>query len=476
MSISIRSILIRRLLLVTLFLVGGGAWLTYLQVEHEAEELFDAQLARSARLILSLVQADRGRLEFSGIQSFLDQNRLVPEQNSDFDNTLENLFHEEQEELPDGHIYETKLGFQIWDKDGNLLLKSKNLPVSEISLKTGFDNVTIFDDQWRVFALTSIDGLYRCITAERIDVRNDLIGKVFGGLAIFFIILVPVLLTTMWFAINRGLQPLKSLTSQIESRGAEKLDSISENNNPLEIRTISNALNQLLSRLSNTLERERRVVSNAAHELRTPLAAVKLHAELAVKATNKADRESSIEHVLAGIDRSTHLVNQLLALARLEPDTFIERLKVRDLSRILVEEVALLAPQAEEKNITISSDHDQEVMTNVDETSIRLLIRNLLSNAINYTPVDGAITLNLHHDKADSVFTIVDNGPGIPAAERERVFDRFYRSQNHEQSGCGIGLSIVKQVVELHKATISLQDSENGSGLKVIIRLSNPHI
>ena len=476
MAVSIRSILIRRLLLATLLLVGGSAWLIYLQVQHETEELFDAQLSRSARLIISLVQADRGRLEFSNIQNFLDQNRLVPEQDSEFDNRLEKLFQEEREELPTGHIYETKLGFQIWDKDGNLLLKSNNLPVTEISTKSGFDKTIILGDQWRVFNLTSSDGFYRCITAERIDVRNDLIGKVSGGLAIFFVLLVPVLLTTMWFAVTHGLQPLQSLTSQIESRGAEKLDSISEANTPLEIRTITDALNQLLSRLGNALDRERRIVSNAAHELRTPLAAVRLHAELASKATNTADRESSIKHVLAGIDRSTHLINQLLALARLEPETFSERRKVRNLSHILVDEVALLAPQAEEKNITISSNHDQEIRANVDETSIRLLIRNLLSNAIIYTPVDGVITLSLHQDNADSVLTIVDNGPGIPVADRERVFDRFYRLQNHEESGCGIGLSIVKHVVELHKASILLEEPGNGSGLKVTIRLPNPDL
>ncbi len=472
MAVSIRSILIRRLLLATLLLVGGGAWLIYLQVQHETEELFDAQLSRSARLILSLVQADRGHLKFSNIQNFLDQNRLVPEQDSDLDNRLDNLFREEIEELPDGHIYETKLGFQIWDKDGNLLLKSENLPVTEITKTSGFATTKILDDEWRVFNLTSGDGMYRCITAERIDVRNDLIGKVSGGLALFFVLLAPVLLTTMWFAITRGLKPLQSLTSQIESRGAGKLDSISDVNTPAEIRTITDALNQLLSRLGNALDRERRIVSNAAHELRTPLAAVRLHAELASKATKSADRDSSIKQVLAGIDRSTHLVNQLLALARLEPETFSERLKVRNLSRILVDEVALLAPQAEEKHIVISSSHDEQVMANVDETSIRLLIRNLLSNAINYTPVGGTISLSLHQDQADSVLTIVDNGPGIPVAERERVFDRFYRLQNHEESGCGIGLSIVKHVVELHNAAIILEEPESGTGLKVTVTLS----
>ncbi len=469
---SIRTTLIRRLLLATLILVGGGSWLSYQQIRHETQELFDAQLARSARLILSLAQAGRSQLEFSTIQKFLDENKLIANKEAEASNILDSIFNNDHEELPSGHIYETKLGFQIWDNAGNLILKSSNLPVTEISARTmGFSNSRFSGKNWRVFSLTGSDGIYRCITAERIDVRNDLIGDIFAGLLNFFIILVPVLLVTLWFAIRQGLEPLQNLTSQIQSRGAEKLDSISEKNAPEEIRTITDALNQLLSKLGNALAREKRVVSDAAHELRTPLAAVKLHAELASKADNAEDRKSSIKHVLEGIDRTTHLVSQLLTLARLDPESFVNKLQPRNIQQVIIDEVALQTPLAEEKNIELSIIDNDEVIGRVDETSIRLLIRNLLSNAINYTPADGAVSLGVIRENAEAVISIIDNGPGIPAEDRERVLDRFYRSQTHEQTGCGIGLSIVKQVVELHRATLVMEEPAQGSGLKVTVRL-----
>ncbi len=446
--------------------------MSYRQIQHETQELFDAQLARSARLILSLVQADRNRLEFSSIQKFLDENMLVADGEAKTSSFLDNIFDGDKEELANGHIYETKLGFQIWDKAGNLILKSSNLPVIEISTQaTGFSDNSFSDNNWRVFGLLSSDGFYRCVTAERIDVRNDLIVDIFQGLLEFFIVLVPVLLITLWFAIRQGLQPLQNLTSQIQSRGAEKLDSISQNNAPEEIRTITDALNQLLSKLGHALAREKRVVSDAAHELRTPLAAVKLHAELASKADNAEDRKSSIKHVLEGIERTTHLVKQLLALARLDPESFIDRLQPNNIRQLVIEEVALQVPLANDKGIDLSISQNDELTVRVDDTSIRLLIRNLLSNAINYTPADGSVSLSLIRENAEAVLSVTDDGPGIPAEDRERVFDRFYRSQNHEQTGCGIGLSIVKQVAELHRATLVMEEPAQGSGLKVTVRL-----
>ena len=468
---SIRTILIRRLLLATLILVGGGSWFSYRQIQHETQELFDAQLARSARLILSLVQADRSRLEFSSIQKFLDENKLIAGDEAKTDNILDDIFgDEDDEQLPNGHIYETKLGFQIWDKAGNLILKSSNLPFIEISTQAmGFSDNYFSANNWRVFSLTSSDGLYRCITAERIDVRNDLIGDIFAGLLKFFIALVPVLLITMWFAIRQGLEPLQSLASQIQSRGAEKLDSISENNAPEEIRTITDALNQLLSKLSHALAREKRVVSDAAHELRTPLAAVKLHAELARKANNAEDRKSSIKRVLEGIDRTTHLVKQLLTLARLSPESFAGTLQSKDIRQLMIEEVALQAPLAEEKGIELSISDSSEVVASVDETSLRLLIGNLLNNAISYTQPGGAINLKLYTHENNFTLIVEDNGPGIPVEERRRVLDRFYRLKNHDQTGCGIGLSIVMQVVELHQARLKLDEPDQGSGLKVTV-------
>lgn len=249
---SIRTILILRLLLATVILVGGGSWMSYERIQHETQELFDAQLARSARLILSLVQADSGRLELPSIQRFLDQNKLEFDHNPDSYELMD-----DDEELPNGHIYETKLGFQIWDDAGNLILKSSNLPIMDISAEqSGFSDNHFMNYDWRIFSLSSIDGKFRSVTAERIDVRNDLIEDIFEGLLQLFVVLVPVLSITMWFAINQGPAPLQRLTSEIKSRGAEKLDSITNSDTPAEIQTITDALNQLLSRLKGALARE----------------------------------------------------------------------------------------------------------------------------------------------------------------------------------------------------------------------------
>jgi len=474
---SIRTILLRRLLIALVLILGGGSWISYQEIRHEGEELFDAQLARSARLILSLVQADRGEIEFSSIQKFLNENQLITDDDSI---TQNNLFDEDDEILPGGHIYETKLGFQIWNSSGNLVLKSPNLPDNNISTEAqGFSDNRFDDHDWRTFTLTSADGRYRCITAERIDVRSDLIGDIFEGLLQLFIVIVPVLSVTLWLAISQGLKPLQNLTSQIKTRDADKLDAISEGKAPMEIQTITSALNQLLSRLKNALARERRITSDAAHELRTPLAAVKLHAELAGKADNAGDRKAAIDHVLQGIDRTTRLVNQLLDLARLEPESFQQKMYPTDISKLLIEETALQAPIANDKQLDLAITENPEIIASVDETSIRLLIRNLLSNAIAYTTAKGIIRISLQDEDEKFSLIVEDNGSGIPIEERQRVFERFYRLKNHDETGCGIGLSIVMQVVEMHQATLSLDDPDNGTGLRVTVTFpvgANPRV
>ena len=462
---SIRNRLMLRLLIASFLLIGGGMWLGYQDVRHETRELFDAQLARSARLILSLVQADPGRSSFSSVQKYLDQNQVHASIYISDEYTAE-----DKKELSDGHTYETKLGFQIWDNLGNLILKSPNVPITPISEKTnGYSNNHFKNDDWRIFSLTSIDKKYRCITAERIDVRNDLTGKISSDLSSIFIIIIPVLLLTMWFTIKQGMSPLYKLASQIRNRGAEKLDSVSNDNAPSEIKIITDELNQLLSRLKNTLAREKRITSDAAHELRTPLAAVKLHAELAKTASNADERKKSIDQVMLGIDRTTHLVEQLLTLARLEPESFSKKLKPLNVSQLIIEETALLAPLALNKNIELSLNENQNITITAEEVSLRLLVRNLINNAISYTQEGGDIEVLLSIIDSTPCLVIKDNGPGIPPEDRERVLERFYRAENHSTPGCGIGLSIVVRVTELHNATLKMDSPESGSGLIVTV-------
>lgn len=459
---SIKYHLMLRLLIASLLIVGGGTWMGYKDTQLEIRELFDAQLARTARLILSMVQADKGHTDFSNIQKFLDENELYADE---LDRKAE-----ENNEPDSGHIYETKLAFQIWDNLGNLILKSQNAPIQPIaSENNGFDNKTFLGNDWRVFSLYSQNHKYRCITAERVDVRNDLITKLSHDLFLLFITLIPALSIVMWLAITQGLSPLHNLASQIGRRDASKLDAVSDINAPTEIQTIAGALNSLLSRLSLALERERRITSDAAHELRTPLAAVRLHAELAKKATTESNRNTALNHVLQGIDRTTHLVDQLLTLAKLEPEVFTQNLAPTNLRSIVIEETAMLAPMAHIKNIELAVDEFSDTYISADNTSLRLLLRNLLDNAISYTQENGTIEVMVNSANESVNLIIQDNGPGIPVEQRERVCERFYRIGDSEVPGCGIGLSIVMRVVELHHATLTMSQPAGGTGLKVTV-------
>lgn len=461
---SLRSQLLFRLIIVSIILVGGTAWFGYQDVRYETRELFDAQLARSARLMLSLAQAQNVDSGFAKMQEYLDEKGLSV-MYIDFEEETEN------QQTEHGHIYETKLAFQIWDNEGNLVVKSYNAPLEPMAIKnTGFNNITLDNFNWRTFSILSSDQQYHCITAERIDVRDDLIIKISNNLFYMFIILVPALAFIMYLTIDQGLRPLQRLASQINRRSGNNLELISNDYKVTEIVTIKNALNQLLHRLKQTLAREKRITSDAAHELRTPLAAIRLHTELAKNANNEQEKNESLDQVILGVDRTTHLVEQLLNLARLEPELLVNDFTEVDLSRLIIEECALLSPLALDKKIDISFNESQIEFINGHESSLRLLVRNLLTNAISYTPTGGEINIKLCRQNQHTMLTIEDNGPGISEKDIKKVTERFYRAENHSTPGCGIGLSIVDRVVQMHQGTLQFCQADSGQGLKVIIQ------
>lgn len=462
---SLRSQLLFRLIAVSIILVGGVSWLAYQDVKQETRELFDAQLARSARIVLSLAQAQNGDSTLPGIQDYLDENGL---------SLMYINFEEDGDEqsTEHGHAYETKLAFQIWDNEGNLVVKSYNAPLQPFTASNnGFNDVFVNEFEWRTFSLTSKNQKYQCITAERIDVRNDLINKINNDLLYMFIILITALSFVLYFSIDKGLKPLQRLALQINRRSGNNLEYIENDCRHSEIVTIKNALNQLLHRLKQTLAREKRITSDAAHELRTPLAAIRLHTELAKSAKNHEQQNESLDQVLQGVDRTTHLVEQLLALARLEPELLVEKFTDVDLSALIIEECALFSPLAMNKEIDLSFENIQSELIRGDDASLRLLFRNLLSNAILYTPTGGKVTVSLAREEQKAVLIVEDNGPGILEKDRERVMERFYRVENHQSPGCGIGLSIVDRVVQMHQGKLQLSQADKGQGLKVIVHL-----
>ncbi len=463
-DISIQKRLHNRVLLVSLLLVFVFLLIAYKNVRHETEELFDAQLARSARLILSLAQAEirSGAHTIQQFQQFLESNRLQAKE------------HEHEQEGDEagryGHYYETKLAFVVAN-NGKVFLHSFNSPEQLLKVDApGYSTQNLDGYDWRLFRLDNQDGSLFCVTAERIDVRNDLIYKISSDLIMLFVSLLIVLALVIWFAIGSGLAPLHLLAEQIQRRNVDNLREVDIKNVPTEVRAIVKSLNQLFRRLSEALTRERHITSDAAHELRTPLAAVKLHAELALSAADAEEKDRSLQFVLESVNRSSHLVNQLLRLARLEPQAIAQQHRPVNLAQLVKELAHEHSEQAQAKQIALQTDITGDgCAISGDEDALRLLLRNLLDNAISYTQPGGRVRVSLHLHRSQACLVVQDNGPGIPPESRERIFERFYRVENHEKPGCGIGMAIVARVVELHHASIELSDPPDGSGLVVTV-------
>lgn len=459
---------LRKYLLVSIMLilsgVGGIAiWSSYRASVHEVQELFDAQLSRSARLMLGLAVAEIHDGHLDEIQDMIMQNKLQLDSLHDKD---VNEAHESSEL---GHYYELKLAFQVWDKHGNLILHSGLAKFEPLSQKEhGYSDSTIDGLPWRVFSMWSYDKEYLVMTGERYDVRLELVEKIIQRLMLPFILLLPVLAWLLWLIVGRGLQPITHIAEDVKNRDLHNLTNIDDDNAPAEIKPLVQAINRLFERVNDSFEKEKRFTSDAAHELRTPLAALKTHAQLARSSCNEEDRVHALMQVEAGVERASHVVEQLLTLARIQPDKMQAHLQSIDLHQLAVDVATELAPQASVKNIDLAVDEVAEITMLGHAGMLRFLLRNLLDNAIRYTPRNGQVVVAF--GCGDCCVSISDSGPGIDEADYEKVFERFYRG-DVEESGCGIGLSIVKQVADMHGAVIKLGRSALG-GLKVSVLFS----
>jgi two-component system OmpR family sensor kinase len=240
---------------------------------------------------------------------------------------------------------------------------------------------------------------------------------------------------------------------------------------PVEIRPLAEALNDLLARLDHSFALQRRFAADAAHELRTPLTALNLQVQLAERAANDTERARSFEKLRQGLRRATRLVQQLLTMARLDPDAAASPPTSIDATALIASVIEDLRPLATERQIRVTSNAgSDECHVTGNEEALRILFNNLVDNAIRYTPSGGHVEAAVERVGADVVLTVEDNGPGIPEEERERVFDRFYRGQAPGVSGTGLGLAIVSQVAEMYRGRVTLGASPAG-GLRVEVRL-----
>lgn len=434
-----------RLRLVLLLSVGLGiawlvaAWFTHLEAREEINRIFDAQLAESAQVLLGTTRHE----------------------------IHERIEHGEAE-IQASHEYEQKQAFQIWDEH-NLLLRSSTAPVTPMTTnKSGYGQTVISGQKWRVLTRWDNNHEFMIQIAEPIAGRESLARHVTLKMLIPSLTAVPVLALLIWFGIGAGLRPLNHLKHEVTQRAANQLEPLVMTDVPEEVAPLVKSLNDLFARLEEAFEGERRFTADAAHELRTPLAALKIQAQVALRSTNTTERNAALENVLHGVDRATRLVEQLLTLARVDPETATLDYQQVDLHGLAATIMADIEPLAHAKQIELRLESDSPCLVLGESTQLGLMLRNLLDNAIRYTPSGGQVSVNMRNDYGVKL-QVRDSGVGIPEAEREQVLKRFYRVTGSGEEGSGLGLSIVRRIVELHGARLELSDSEAGSGLLVSV-------
>jgi len=362
-------------------------------------------------------------------------------------------------------VNELDLISQKWSSDGVLLYRSHPFPPLPATTGEGLSTVRWQGKPWRVFTLKTSGGLIQ--TAQSIGERRQTADEVALHLLIPLAILLPGLGLMTWFGLDRGLRPLQEIVDAVEQRTPDSLHPIPDRDLPHEVRTLVGALNGLLRRLDEAMASQRQFTADAAHELRSPLTALSLQAEVAERTTDPKRRSLALATLRQGIARASHLVHQLLTLARLDPEAaqipFIP-VRLDELARTIVGEYA---PLAADSGIDLGLAVADPVQVSGNGEALRVLLGNLVDNAIRYTPAGGRVDVNVLTTDSDVRLVVSDDGPGIPEDERARVFDRFYRMPGNIEAGSGLGLAIVKRIADWHGASIHLAEGTRGRGLKV---------
>jgi len=361
--------------------------------------------------------------------------------------------------------------YQLWSAQGKLLLHSSNSKdISLQKIPAGFSDIELKDKDWRVYAEIDPITHNKIVVAELYEIRNLLADNITRNNAYILLLTYPFFGLLIWIIVGAALRSVTRVTNEISNRASTYLEPVDANLIPIEIKPLVTELNQLFIRLKLAFNRNKRFAGDAAHELRTPLAALKTQAQVALKMNNETDRQNALLKVIQGVDRSTHVVAQLLTLSRLSQEETLNDIHPIELHKLATEIIAYLVPIALEKNIDIElAPPPQDTFIMGNDTSIGILIRNVVDNAIRYTPPNGAVNISILNDNEHIIFRVTDTGPGIPLELRERVFERFFRILGTTAAGSGLGLAIVSQIAELHHAEISLNTPPNGIGLQFSI-------
>jgi signal transduction histidine kinase len=404
------------------FLIGFAfAW-------HEIEEVYDAQMVHSAKVLVQLTRHELEKGDYTNLGS----------------------------EDPDlHHKYERKMGFRVW-VNGKLVTQSNTTKEFELfQAPPGFSDQTLNMKKWRFFVFLDPANSLQVEVSEQYDIRYELIGQLMSALIIPALILIPSIFLLVWIGVSKVINPIITLSNDVDKRGSDDLSDISQTDIPDEISPLILALNRLFYRLKDSLQREREFTDHAAHELRTPLAAMKTQTQVLLKkASGMPEYEESLKNLEESINRSSHIINQLLAASRLQHETMTHQ--AIDLSSCLKESISEIQPFFIQKNITLKKEIENNIYVEGNAPYISILIRNILDNAGKYTPAGGSIYVCL--DKK-GLLSVADTGPGVRDEDKTRIFERFVRVDKTGQDGSGLGLSIVQSIANAHGVSIAIKDN-----------------
>jgi two-component system sensor histidine kinase QseC len=423
----------------------GAAILTWVDARDELDDLLDGHLAQAAALL------------------------VIQQANAEGDEG-------EVANAPSLHKYATLVAFQVFH-EGQLVMRSANAPLTPMSPKTnGFATVN-FDDgeRWRVFSTRGAARDVQVYVGEQTHSRHEITGALLKSLLLPLLLALPLLALGGWWAVRQGLAPLRQLCKVIGQRKPQALEKLETGYLPTEMVPIVQALNALFDRIESMVASERRFTADAAHELRTPIAGIRAQAQVAMGAgEDTAQRLHALQATLAGCDRATRLVEQLLTLARLEaaPTAQTQAHSV-DLSQITRRVAADLALGALARQQTLILDATDACPLKGNDLLIGVLVRNLLDNALRYSPDGAQIEARVEYGATTCSLTVEDAGPGMSEGDRARLGERFFRVLGHEQTGSGLGWSIVKRIADVSGGQVTVDQSSRLGGLAVRVTWPN---
>jgi len=421
------------------------AAVTWFDARDELEELLDSHLTQAAALLV------------------VQQNEI-----GDGDHQID---------APTLHRYASKVAFQVYH-EGRLTLRSANAPTAPLAGSTrdfvsGFRTVRIDGREWRVFATHGAEHDVQVYVGEEARSRDSILWAVLRSTLWPMAIALPLLALAVWWAVYRGVAPMRRLGRALLERRPESLERLKLDGAPSEMMPMIDALNALFGRIETLLESERRFTADAAHELRTPIAAIRAHAQVAMNEPNGEERRHALQSTLDGCDRATRLVEQLLTLSRLEADAAPASRTV-DLAAIVRRVLAEVAPRAIARHQLLELDAAGPCPLAGDETLLAVLVRNLVDNAIRYSPPSVRIQVRVACDATGPRLSVEDGGPGLGEVALQRLGERFFRMPGHNESGSGLGWSIVRRIAAVHRLKIDVGRSSTLGGLAVHVQGASP--